>query len=340
MDVTEEFRQFVLPPAPEGEDIGVCDRRIGPLDDEDICLLLRRIDFKKIITFHTKETQHKLQKSENANKKLKDTVSFLQGELEKTIITCGQQQVKIQELQKKMGDGGRLEIIETKLEELQVEEANNGDDCERLQIMETQVEELKMEETRSNDRLEIIETKIEELVSENEINLQVPQHQDIYTQEIKEVEKNIIIKNLPMVSSTEDQKQTTTMVKDVFRQISLPSTVKFSAKRIFNTKKESMPGRNGRKGWPPIVHVTFKSTDTKKELFQQLQQLKGSMYEKLCVQNEYPPCVRQEAKLAEVKAAEHRKQYPGSKTKISFKDCHPVILARSTSNHQYIPLMV
>ena len=106
MDVVEEFRQFVLPPAPQEEDIGVGDPRWGPLDAEDI--LLRRIDFIKIITFHTMETQVKLQKSENVNEKLKETVSVLQGELGETKITCEQKQVKIQELQRKLTMVGRL----------------------------------------------------------------------------------------------------------------------------------------------------------------------------------------------------------------------------------------
>ena len=178
----------------------------------------------------------------------------------------------------------------------------------------------------------------EELVSENEGNLQAPQHQDIFAREIREVEKNIIIKNLPMVSSTEEQKDTTTMVKDVFKQVHLPSSVKFSAKRIFNTKKEAKPGRNGRKGWPPIIHVTFKSSDTKTELFQQLQHLKGSKFEKLSIQNEYPPCIRRQARVAELKAAEHRKKFPGTKTKLSLNNGNPIILVKSSSSSKYVPL--
>ena len=129
MDFSEEFRPFIL--APASEDIGNDDKRWGPLDDEDISLLLRRIDFKKLIALHTKETQHKLQKCENFNKKLKEAVTVLQGELELTKETCENQQVKIQELQKKLEEsdsGKRLEIIETKVEELLVEEVSNGGD--------------------------------------------------------------------------------------------------------------------------------------------------------------------------------------------------------------------
>ena len=348
MDFVEEFRPFVLPPATE--DIGVEDPRWGPLDDEAISLLLRRIDFKKIIAFHTKETQHKLQKFENLNKKLKETVSLLQGELQVTKTTCEEQQVKIEGLQKRLeetNNGERLELIEAKLEELQVDEVNldndgdtgdDGGDNERLQTMEIKVEELKLEESRHKERLDTIETKIEELVSEDERNLQVPQHQDNFAREVREVEKSIIIKNLPMVSSTEDVKETTTMVKEVFRQINLPSSVKFSAKRIFNTKKDAKPGRNGRKGWPPIINVTFKSSDTKTDLFKQLQHLKGSKYEKLSIQNEYPPCVRKEARSAEMKAAEHRKNNPGAQTKLSLNNGNPIILVKSQSSSKYMPL--
>ena len=204
--------------------------------------------------------------------------------------------------------------------------------------IEIKVEELKVDDTRCNERLDIIETKIEELISGNEECLQAPHHQDLFAREIRDVEKNIIIKNLPMVSSTEGQEDTTTMVKDVFRQINLPSSVKFSAKRIFNTKKEAKRGRNGRKGWPPIILVTFKSSETKKDLFQQLQHLKGSKYEKLSIQNEYPPCVRRQARSAEMKAAEYRNNFPGTKTKLSLNNGNPIILVKSSPSSKYVPL--
>ena len=345
MDYSEECRSYILPPAEEvdlyTEDTGCLDQRWGPLNDEDISLLLRRINFKEIIALHTKNIKHTLQKCESVNKKLQNTVTVLQGELEATKTTCETQQVRIEELQKKLEESHnveRLEIMETKIKELQdEEEVSNGDDGERLHTIEIKVEELKVEEARQSERMDTIETKMEELVSENEGYLQVSQHQDIFTREFKEVEKNIIIKNLPMVSS-EDQKDTTNMVKDIFKQVSLPSSVKFSAKRILNTKKDSKPGRNGRKGWPPIIQVTFKSSDTKTELFQQLKNLKGSIYEKLSIQNEVPPCCRKQVKLAEVKAAEHRKKNPTTKTKVSLNDGYPIILVKSSPSSKYVPL--
>ena len=333
----EECKNFVRPPGQEEEEVAVCDPRWGPLDNEDLGYLIRRIDFQKIIDFHTKDLMHKLVKSESITKKLKDTVTGLQGELKV-------KEQKIADLERRVATSidhteERLEMIETKQAliiqqietKLQVEEVSDGDDGEKLQTIENRVEEV-------NERLVITETKLEELVSENEGNLQAHQHQDIFAREIREVEKNIIIKNLPMVSSTEEQKDTTTLVKDVFKQVRLPSSVKFSAKRIFNTKKEAKPGRNGRKGWPPIIHVTFKSSDTKKELFQQLQHLKGSKFEKLSIQNEYPPCVRHQARVAELKAAEHRKKFPGTKTKLSLNNGNPIILVKSSSSSKYVPL--
>ena len=341
MDFSEEFCSFVLPPATE--DIGCEDQRWGPLNDDDISLLLRRIDFKNLITLHTKETQHKLQKCENLNKKLKETVIVLQGELEVTKNTCKTQQEQIQDLQRKLeesNDGERLEMIETKIEELQAEEVNDDDggDGERLQLIETKVEELRMDDSRHTERLDVIETKIEELVSKNQAHLQVSQHQDIFSREMKEVEKNIIIKNLPMVSTTEDQKETASKVKDVFKQINLPAAVKFSAKRILNTKKEAKPGRNGRKGWPPIIQVCFKSSDTKTDLFQQIHQLKGSRYENCSIQDELPPSIRREARVLEMKASEYRKTHPGAKTKLSLNYGQPIILVKSSSSSRFMPL--
>ena len=328
------------PPGQEEEEVAVCDPRWGPLDNEDLGYLIRRIDFQKIIDYHTKDLMHKLVKSESITKKLKDTVTGLQGELKV-------KDQKIADLERRVATSidhteERLEMIETKqaliiqqfetkLQTIENRVGDDGDDGEKLQTIENRVEEV-------NERLVITETKLEELVSENEGNLQAPQHQDIFAREIREVEKNIIIKNLPMVSSTEEQKDTTTLVKDVFKQVSLPSSVKFSAKRIFNTKKEAKPGRNGRKGWPPIIHVTFKSPDTKTELFQQLQHLKGSKFEKLSIQNEYPPCIRRQARVAEMKAAEHRKSFPGTKTKLSLNNGNPIILVKSSSSSKYVPL--
>ena len=84
-----------------------------------------------------------------------------------------------------------------------------------------------------------------------------------------------------MVSPNEDQKETMTIVKDVFKHLGLSSKMRFSAKRITNTKKDAQRGRNGRKGWPPIVHVAFGSEDTKSELFPRLKNLKGTNNVKL-----------------------------------------------------------
>ena len=43
------------------------DQRWGPLNDEDISLFLRRINFKEIIALHTKNIKHTLQKCENVS---------------------------------------------------------------------------------------------------------------------------------------------------------------------------------------------------------------------------------------------------------------------------------
>ena len=242
------------PPGKEEEEVDISDPRWGPLDDEDIGYLLRRIDFQKIIDFHIKDLKHKLVKSESLTKKLKDTVSGLQVELTISKLTCEQQQVQIDQLQKRVEglDGERLERIESKIEELQEDEVK---DAERLDVIETQLEELKE-------------------VSENENSFQVQQQQDINRGSFDGVKNNIIIKNLPMVSPNggdgdtdnggdgEDPKDMVASVKNIFKHLGLSSTVKFSATRIINTAKAAKRGRNGRKRWPPIIKVAFCSEDT------------------------------------------------------------------------------
>ena len=246
------------PPGKEEEEVDISDPRCGPFDDEDIGYLLRRIDFQKIIDFHIKDLKHKLVKSESLTKRLKDIVSGLQVELTISKLTCEQQQVQIDQLQKRVEglDGERLERIESKIEELQEDEVKDG---ERLDVIETQLEELKE-------------------VSENENSFQVQQQQDINRGASYGVKNNIIIKNLPMVSpnggdgddggnggdggDVEDPKDTVASVKNIFKHIGLSSTVKFSAKRIINTAKAAKRGRNGRKRWPPIIKVAFCSEDT------------------------------------------------------------------------------
>ena len=234
------------PPGQEEEEVDISDPRWGPLDDEDIGYLLRRIDFQKIIDFHIKDLKHKLVKSESLTKKLKDTVSGLQVELTISKLTCEQQQVQIDQLEKNVEglDGERLERIESKIEELQEDEVKDG---ERLDVIETQLEELKE-------------------VSENENSFQVQQQQDINRGSFDGVKNNIIIKNLPMVSPNggdgEDPKDMVASVKNIFKHLGLSSTVKFSAKRIINTAKAAKRGRNGRKRWPPIIKVAFCSEDT------------------------------------------------------------------------------
>ena len=67
----------------------------------------------------------------------------------------------------------------------------------------------------------------------------------------------------------------------------------------------------------------------KKELFSRLCNLKDiKKYKKLCVQNEYPACVRGQAVKLEVEARKYRKNNPGIKTKIGFKEGLPIIMTK------------
>ena len=327
MDSAEEFLIFVRPPGEEGEYCQPADPRWGPLDDEDICRLLRRIDFQKIIDCHTKDLKHKFQKSESTTKKQKEIItslqgeiSILQGELTTTKITCSQQQVQIDQLHKRLGEGldnERLGVIENKIEELQVKEVK---DEERLDNIETQLEEL-------------------ELVSENNSSFQEQQHQDIIRGAFDGVKNNIIIKNLPMVSPNEVPKETVASVNSIFKHLGLSPTGKFSARRITNTGKAAKRGRNGRKGWPPIIKVAFSSEDIKGELFPLLHKLKGSKFESVTVQNEWPSIYRHQIRELEIKAATHRRTFPGSSTRIKIHDNCPTIMVRDSATDNFQPLV-
>ena len=143
----EECKNFVRPPGEEEEDVAVSDPRWGPLDDEDMGHLIRRIDFQKIIDFHTKDLMHKLVKSESITKKLKDTVTGLQGELKV-------KDQKIADLERRVATSidhteERLEMIETKqaliiqqfetklqtIENRVGDDGDDGDDGEKLQTI-------------------------------------------------------------------------------------------------------------------------------------------------------------------------------------------------------------
>ena len=318
------------PPGKEEEEVDISDPQWGPFDDEDIGYLLRRIDFQKIIDFHIKDLKHKLVKSESLTKRLKDIVSGLQVELTISKLTCEQQQVQIDQLQKRMEglDGERLERIESKIEELQEDEVKDG---ERLDVIETQLEELKE-------------------VSENENSFQVQQQQDINRGSFDGVKNNIIIKNLPMVSPNggdgdtdnggdgEDPKDMVASVKNIFKHLGLSSTVKFSAKRIINTAKAAKRGRNGRKRWPPIIKVAFCSENTKSELFPLLHKLKGSSFEAISIQNEWPSIYRHQIRDLEIKATKHRRSFPGSSTRIKIVDNCPTIMVRKSATCSFQPL--
>ena len=306
---------FVRPPGEEEEECAPEDPRWGPLDDEGIGYLLRRIDFKKIIDYHTKDLKHKLVKSESLTKKLQATITGLQGELT-------QKKETIDDLERRVAtsiDQESLRDMEERLEASYIDKDN-------LKVIE--------------ERLEIAETRVEELqeVGEQDRSFQEHQHQHSVESAIDGVKKNIIIKNLPMVSPNEDQKETTTMVKDVFKHLGLSSKMRFSAKRITNTKKDAQRGRNGRKGWPPIVHVAFGSEDTKSELFPRLKNLKGTEFSQISVQNEWPRMFRHQIKDLEAKAAKHRTNFPGSNTRIKFIQGCPTITVRKSANCNYLPL--
>ena len=304
----------------EDEDVDVNDPQWELLDNmPDIGYLLRRIDFKKILEFHTKDLKHTLVKHESLIKKLKDTVSGLQGELTITKNTCEQQQVQIDHLHKRLGeglDGERMEQIQNKIEELQVEEVKHG---ERLDNIETQLEDL-------------------EVVSENGSSFQEQQQQIITSEAFDGVKNNIIIKNLPMVSPNEEPEDTVDSVHSIFKHLGLSSKVSFSAKRIINTRKPAIKGRSGRKGWPPIIKVEFKSEDTKSELFPLLYKLKGSKFEGVSVQNEWPSIYRHQIRELEIKATTQRKAFPGSSTRIKIIDSCPTIMFRKTARCKFQPL--
>ena len=302
------------PPGEEEEEVATQDPRWGPLDDEDIGTLLRRIDFQKIIDYHTKDLKHKLVKSESLTKKLKDAVTGLQGELK-------EKDQQIVDLERRVASS----IDPTSLRDME----------ERLEASYINKDNLKVIE----DRLEVAETRMEDLqeVSEQDRSLQ-EQHQHIIESAFDGVKKNIIIKNLPMVSPNEDEKETTVAVKDVFKQLGLSSKTKFSAKRISMTRKEAQRGRNGRKGWPPIVHVAFGSEDTKSDLFPRLKNLKGSKFSQISVQNEWPRIFRHQIKKLEVQAAEYRANFPGSITRIKFIQGCPTLMVRKSTNCNYLPL--
>ena len=304
------------PPGEEDEEVALEDPRWGPLDDEDIGHLLRRIDFQKIIDFHTKDLKHKLVKSESLTKKLKDTVTGLQGELKK-------KEQEITDLERRVA----LSIDHTSLRDME----------ERLEASYNNKDNLKVIE----ERLEATETRMEELqeVSDQDRNLQEHQHQHIIKSAFDGVKNNIIIKKLPMVSPNEDMKETMVAVRDVFKEMGLSSKVKFSAKRILNTKKAAQRGRTGqRQGWPPIVHVAFRSEDAKSELFSQLKNLKGSKFAQISVQNEWPRMFRHQIRELEVTAAEFRTKFPGSNTKINVIQGCPTIMVQKNKNCNYIPL--
>ena len=304
--------KFVRPPVKEEEECSPEDPRWGPLDDEGIGYLLRRIDFKKIVDCHTKDLKHKLVKSESLTKKLKDVIAGLQEELQ------GRDQ-KIADLERRVASSVDQESLRNIEERLQASHM----DKDNLMIME--------------ERLQTAETRMEELqeVSEQDRSIQEQQHQHNVESTFDGVKNNIIIKILPMVSPNEDLKSA---VKNVFKQVGLSARVKFAAKRIMSTKKEAQRGRYGRKGWPPIIHVAFESEETKNELFPQLKNLKGSKYSQISVQNEWPRTFRHQIKELEVKAAEHRANFPGSNTRIKLIQGCPKIMVRKSAKCDYMPL--
>ena len=148
-----------------------------------------------------------------------------------------------------------------------------------------------------------------------------------FGRESKLVAPNIVIKNLPF-QDNEDAKTTKEKVMNVFRKLGAPpETLNFTkATRILKTKKEAT---DVRKEWAPLVRVTLGNPQMKKELFSRLSNLKDAkMYAKICVQNEYPPCVRGQAIKLEIEAGKYRKSNPGIKTKIGFKDAVPIIMIK------------
>ena len=88
----------------------------------------------------------------------------------------------------------------------------------------------------------------------------------------------------------------------------------------------------------PIIKVEFRSDNTKSELFPLLHKLKGSKFEGISVQNEWPYIFRQQIRDLEIKATKHRQTFPGSSTRIKIIDNCPIIEFRESATAKFQPL--
>ena len=190
------------------------------------------------------------------------------------------------------------------------------------------IETLESELSQTKHQLQEVSAKNADIVNEAEEREKWHQ-KETFRRDNKLVAPNIVIKNIPF-QENEDAKTTHEKVMNIFKKLGAPpESLKFTkATRILKTKKEAT---GGRKEWAPLVRVTLENPQMKKELFSRLSNLKDAKkYSKLCVQNEYPPCVRGQAVKLEIEAGKYRKSNPGIKTKIGFKDGVPIIMIKDT----------
>ena len=188
------------------------------------------------------------------------------------------------------------------------------------------VEALETELSLTKHQLQEVSAKNDDIVRHAEEREKCHQR-DSFRRDSKLVACNIVIKNLPF-QENEDAKTTHDKVMNIFKKLGAPpEKLTFTkATRILKTKKEAT---NGRKEWAPLVRVTLESPQMKKELFSRLSNLKDSKkLSKISLQNEFPPCVRAQAVKLEIEAGKYRKNNPGIKTKIDFKDSLPIIMIK------------
>ena len=188
------------------------------------------------------------------------------------------------------------------------------------------IETLENELSQNKQQLQEVTSKSEDIVRGAE-ERERWFHGERFRRDSRLVAPNIVIKNLPF-QDNEDPKTTHDKVVNIFKKLGAPpEKLNFTrATRILKTKKEAT---DGRKEWAPLVRVTLESPHMKKELFSRLSNLKNiRSLSKLSLQNEFPPCVREQSVKLEIEAGKYRKNNPGIKTKIDFENCLPIIMIK------------
>ena len=147
------------------------------------------------------------------------------------------------------------------------------------------------------DEISWLRSKVEGTQEEIK-NVKEKENSRIYDLEMKNLECNLIVKNVKVVAQDgekETKEESTKVAEEIFKSIGVADSVKVASVIRFEKSKKYQSDR------PPILLIKLKEAKMKAKLFKNVSKLRDTDFKDISISNQYPAALRPEmSKLAKV----------------------------------------